>query len=294
VNIHKSKNLGLVATALFLAFSATANSSENPATDGIQPLKSCESPTRVFVGHGTSATDTAKLRSLIEAKGHLVVTETDLLYKTNSLKRGDVVYMIDHGNRTNLIGAEAERLNFPASLKVFNKAFPDDDSSPQLINEDALKSIISRLGELDKKRASGKLTPEEKAITLQSMINGIFRSDEVLSSLNVKIAVMFGPRKAIPYHPNEFALEEGYGDEEQNIMTGVNVTGSDLKARVVKHVDAGTKTIGDLGGGHFMSDIGMFAISLVSAINAAELTDSESLNLTEQFISQLPNCKNKN
>lgn len=289
---QKVQKMGLFTTALLIAFSSIANSSENPATDGIQPLNSCQTPTRVFTGHDRSEADQSKLRSLIEARGHLVVSEKDLLYRTNSLKRGDVVYMMDQGNKTNLIGSETERLNLPTSLKAFNTAFPDDDSSPQLINEDALNALLSRLEELDKKRASEKLTREEKAITLQSLINGIFRSDEELSNLKVTIAVMFGPRKAIPYHPNEFALEEGYGDEEHNIMTGVNVTGSELKARVVKHVDAGTKTIGDLGGGHFMSDIGMFAISLVSAINDAELTDHESLILTEQFISQLPNCKN--
>ncbi len=96
MKIHKTKNLGLITTALVLAFSASANSSESPATDGIQPLKSCESLARVFAGHGTSDADKAKLRSLIEAKGHLVVTENELLYKTNSLKRGDVVYTIDH------------------------------------------------------------------------------------------------------------------------------------------------------------------------------------------------------
>lgn len=170
---------------------------------------------------------------------------------------------------------------------------PDDDSGPQLINEDAVNAMLSRLGELEKKRAGGKLTPEEKAITLQSLVNGIFRSDEELSKLKVTIAVMFGPQKAIPYHPNEFAPEEGYGDEEQNIMTGVTVTGSDLKARVVKHVDVGIKTIGDLGGRNFISDAGIFAISLVSAINDTELTDSESLMLAEQFISQLPDCGKK-
>ncbi|MDZ4084139.1 MAG: hypothetical protein U1E10_14440, partial [Bdellovibrionales bacterium] len=86
---------------------------------------------------------------------------------------------------------------------------------------------------------------------------------------------------------------EGYGDEEQNIMTGVTITGSELKSRVLKQVDAGTKTIGDLGGGHFMSDAGLFAMSLVTAISGGEVTESESLILAEQFVSQLPDCKNK-
>lgn len=293
MKIHRAKKLGFLTTALLLAFSASANSSENPATDGIQPLKSCQSPTRIFTGHDRNLADQAKLKALIEAKGHLVVTENDLLYKSNSLKRDDVVYAIDPANMIALLGAEADRLSFPMSLKSFNLAVPHEDNSPQIINEEALKAMLARLGELDKKRAAGKLSPEEKAITLQSLMNGIFRSDAELSGLKVKIAVLFGPRKAIPYHPNEFALEEGYGDEEQNIMTGIATTGLEMKARVLKQVNAGTKTIGDLGTGHFMSDAGIFAMELVTAISGGEVTESESLILAEQFVTQLPDCKSK-
>lgn len=261
--------------------------------DGIQRLQSCETPTRVFVGHDRNEADQSKLKSLIEAKGHLVVLEKDLLYVTNSLKRGDVVYSIFYGSKVALFGEEADGVNLPTSLKRFNKAVPGDDTATQFIHEDALKAMLARLGELDKKRESGTLTPEEKAITLQSLLNGIFRSDEELAKMKVKIAVMFGPRKAIPYHPNEFALEEGYGDEEQNIMTGISITGTELKARVLKQINAGTKTIGELESGHVMSDAGIFAMTLVSAISGGDVTDAESLTLAEQFISQLPNC-NKN
>lgn len=280
----------LLSTALTVAIPAFGNE------DGTlikQPLQSCETSTRVFVGRDKNDADQAKIVALIEAKGHLAVTENDLLYTAKSLKRGDVIYTIDYGNKMALFGKEADAIALPTSLKRFNQAVPEDDSAPQIINEEALKAMLARLGELDKKRAAGKLSPEEKAITLQSLMNGVFRSDAELSGMKVKIAVLFGPRKAIPYHPNEFALEEGYGDEEQNIMTGIKTTGLELKARVLKQVDAGTKTIGDLGTGHFMSDAGIFAMELVTAISGGDVTESESLILTEQFVSQLPDCKNK-
>ena len=233
------------------------------------------------------------MKSLIEAKGHLPVTVTDLLYSSKSLKRDDVVYSIDYGNKIAIFGKDAEAVSLPTSLKRFNKAVSEDENAPQLINDITFKAMLERLSELDKKRAAGKLTADEKAITLQSLVNSVFRSDEELSRLKATIAVLFGPRKAIPYHPNEFALEEGYGDEEQNIMTGITTNGLELKARVLKQIDAGTKTIGDLGGGHFMSDAGIFAMQLVTAINGGDLSESESLTLAEQFVSQLPDCKNK-
>ena len=87
---------------------------------------------------------------------------------------------------------------------------------------------------LDPIHEIGWLRSTKSVTQLQSLMNGIFRSDAELSGLKEKIAVLFGPRKTISYHPNEFALEEGYGDDDQNIMTGITTTGLELKARIPK------------------------------------------------------------
>lgn len=260
----------------------------------IQPLQSCQTPTRVFLGHETSESDNAKLRAQISAKGHLPVFTADLLYRNKALKRDDVIYSMDQSNMIAVGGEQTKSLKFPMTLKAFNTAVPHDeatDADSNIVNEAQLKQMMKRLAELDKKRQANQLTKEEKAITLSSLMDGIFKSDDELSKMNITIAVMFGPRKAITYHPEEFALEEGYGDDSQNMMTGFSITGTEMKRRVLEGLSLKDKTIGELGSNHVMTDAGIFAISLVQAITGGDISEAESMKLTEQFISALPNCK---
>ncbi len=256
----------------------------------IQPLMSCALPTRVYLSSEQKPDSFLKFKSMILAKGHSIITDSDLAYVTKALNRGDIVYAADHNQQMAISGINLDKLKFPMLLKEFNQAVPKEKTEPTVVNEDALKATLQKLIQLVKKSESNTLTPQEKSITLLSLIDGVFQSEVDLAKLKVTIVLPFGPRKAIPYHPSEFALEEGYGDEDQNVVTAITISGTELKRRVLLQLDLGTQTIADLKANQFMPDAGLLTMNFVSALDGGNISDNDLREMTEQFISKLPDC----
>lgn len=238
-----------------------------------------------------------ELQKLVTARGHRVISEEDLQYSAKKLQRGDFVFGLTLSQYNVWFGEQAEGLSLPTTLEKYSdqmlKQETEESQQVPLIRREKLEEGMARLAALDQKRGEGKLTKEESSMTLESFFQELFLSDRELATAKVKVVALFEPHMAIPYHPTEFALEEGYGQKGKNnsLIVGVEMNGLEYKRRVMSQSDFGKKTLGELSENHVMSEAGIYAMSLANALSGQILLESDYAKLEAQAISMLPSCK---
>lgn len=238
-----------------------------------------------------------ELHKLANAKGHRVISEEDLKYSAKKLQRGDFVFALTLSQYNAWFGEQAEKLVLPTTLETYSAQMLDqeteDSAQVPLIHREKLEEGMARLAALDQKRGEGKLTKDEASMTLESLFRDLFLSDAELAKTKVKIVALFEPRMAIPYHPTEFALEDGYGQRGKNnsLIVGIEIDGLEYKRRVLAQTEFGKKTLAELSENHVMSEAGIYAMSLANALSGQLLTEADFAKLEAQALSLLPSCR---
>ncbi len=236
-----------------------------------------------------------ELQKMVAAKGHRVLNDKDLLYSAKKLQRGDFVFAMNLGQYNVWFGDQAKQLSLPTTLEKYSEQMQASEETAQvpLIRREKLEEGMAQLAALDQKRGEGKLTDEESARTLESFFADLFISDAELAKASVKIVAMFEPRMAIPYHPNEFALEEGYGQngKQNSLVVGIEMNGLEYKRRVLTQSELGKKTLGELSQNHVMSDAGVYAMILANSLSGQLFTEADYPKLDAQAISMFPSCR---
>lgn len=282
-----------IALAALLLFSGAVHSAHGYQPPVTPTLAVCATPLSIFLSDGDTA-----LNQLVIAKGHRVVTSSDLLYSAKKLKRGDFVFAINQNEYNVWFNEQAKQIALPTTMESYvAKMLQDENESSleiPLIRRAKLEEGMTRLAELDEKRGQGKLSKEEAAMKLESFFSDLFISDAELAKASVKVVTLFEPRMAIPYHQDQFALEEGYGEngKQNGVVVGIEINGLEYKRRVLESSEIGKKTLGELSENHVMSEAGVYAMALTNALNGQILSDLDFAKLRTQAIAMLPRCEN--
>lgn len=272
----------MIALLALLALPAAAQ----PVAD----LSSCAAaPIPVY------AANDASLRDMARAKGQRLVVEADLADRAK-VPLDSYVWAADYSTFALLeVDAKLAAARLPMTRGAWRAGGYNDAPAASLLDQRKFDRAVARLAALEGKRRAGRLTPAEKGSFVKDAIGDVLRDDADLKPLLAVVAV--GPRKAIPYFGFNApaALEEGYGDDADNVVVAVPIDSRELKRRVQESMAAEefmNKTIGELTDSHVMSEAGMILLGLAEAAGGDSLLGAEErAKLIESFLGYLPDCR---
>lgn len=259
-------------------------------------LDICERPLVLFTSNDIFTPTLAKIKSQVEAKGHIVAEAADLKYQSKILPVGSFAFQVYPITFRFMPKPTKSSTKFPQLTQDWSR-IPDEEikDSPFVFNMSKFENMINHAMAMAERIRDGKLSAEEKELTLHDLLKDLDVAEETLIGKTVIATIAIAPRKVIAYQKEAPALGDGYGSKDENIQLGVEVSALDLKKKIDKTYlgqdSILLKKLGTIEKAQFEKLVYTAFHYLNSVTDTSFLSNEAKAQMAKQFVGVLPQCK---